>query len=85
VTPPPLHGTKTHPLTSHALDALDALRTRECPTQVFNPGVVNRLQREALVEIVDLPSPYRSHKGRKIPHLRITDAGLSRWEAETRK
>lgn len=71
----PLNGSKTHPLTEHSKRALRTLRHGPQPRQDFNAGVVNRLEREALVEHVDLPSPYPTHKGRKIPFLRITDAG----------
>ncbi len=73
----PLNGTKTHPLTEHALHALrglNALGPR--PKGTFNPGIVNRLLREELAEVVQLPSPYSIHKGKDIPHLRITAAGL---------
>jgi hypothetical protein len=33
------------------------------------------------VEIVSLPSPYASHKGKPVPHLKVTDAGRRRHEA----
>lgn len=74
----PLNGTKTHPLTDHALGVLRSLERSPSPTQTINAGVVNRLQREALAEIVDLPSPYASHKGKKIKFLQITEAGRAR-------
>lgn len=46
------------------------------PTQETNPGVVRALMTRGYVEVVDLPSPYRSHKRTKtVPHLRITEAG----------
>lgn len=48
------------------------------PTQAINPGIVNRLLRESLADIVQMPSPYPSHKGKFIPFLRATDAGMSR-------
>lgn len=73
----PLNGEKTHPLTAHALAELRDLTRGPEPRQSINPGVVNRLLREALVESVDLPSPYPTHKRRLIEHLRITDAGLA--------
>lgn len=65
---------KTHPLTEKAKDALRGLLTGPEPAQEYNPGVVNRLRREALVELVQLPSPYKTRKG-NIAHLRITEAG----------
>lgn len=71
----PLNGTKTHPLSVAALDSLRDIERKPVPPQEVNPGVVNRLSREDLVELVPLPSPYAKHKGANIPHLRITDAG----------
>lgn len=77
-TPPPLNGTKTHPLTHHALSELRLIVAHPVPSQDVNPGVVNRLLREALVECVQLPSPFKSHKGRLIEHLKATEAGRLR-------
>lgn len=74
----PLNGEKTHPLTLHSLDVLTMINTRPMPRQEVNPGVANRLEREALVETVDLPSPYKVHKGGMCAHLKITPAGRSR-------
>lgn len=70
----PLNGTRTHPLSEKAKDALRGLLAHPQPSQEYNPGVVNRLLREALVELVDLPSPYRTRKG-NVSHLQITEAG----------
>lgn len=74
----PLNGTKTHPLSKHAIDTLRNLSLAPLPRVGMNPGVVNRLLREALVEEVLLPSPYKLHKGRVITHLRVTDAGKAK-------
>lgn len=72
----PLNGTKTHPLSEHAFDALRwLLKYGPEPRQAFNAGVCNRLEREALVEVMLMPSPFPMHKGRKIEFLQITDAG----------
>jgi hypothetical protein len=71
----PLNDTKTHPLSDFALSELHTLANGPRPRIVFGLGVVNRLQREDLVEVVQLPSPYPTHKGKPIDHLRITDAG----------
>jgi hypothetical protein len=71
----PLNGTKTHPLSEHAIAELRNLATAPEPTTGVNPGVVNRLMRENFAEIVELPSPFKTHKGRPIPYLRITEAG----------
>lgn len=73
---PPLNGTRTHPLSAHAISALQSLH-KPRPTQQINAGVINRLLREALIEIEDRPSPYATGRGRMIPHARITAAGLA--------
>lgn len=71
----PLNGEKTHQLTEHAIAELRDLANKPCPRQAVNPGVANRLLRDDLVESVMLPSPFRSHSGKPLEHLRITDAG----------
>ncbi len=71
----PLNGTKTHPLTAHALAELCDIANSPCPRQAVNPGVANRLFREELVESVMLPSPFATHAGKLLEHLRITEAG----------
>jgi len=48
----PLNGTKTHPLSKHAVEAIHRIRhegTVLCTA--FNPGVVNRLLREENIEL----------------------------------
>jgi hypothetical protein len=75
MTPTPLNGSKTHPLSAHARSELARIAKTPVPSQDVNPGVVNRLRRESLVELVQLPSPFASHKGRKIEHLQVSDAG----------
>jgi hypothetical protein len=77
----PLNGEKTHPLTAHAINTLTDLNRDPWPRQALNPGVVDRLLREALVVSVDLISPYKSHRGKRIEHLRITDAGIAALKA----
>lgn len=75
----PLNGAKTHALSAHALAELRRLANYPVAAQEVNPGVVNRLMREDLVELVQMPSPYVTHhRERKINHLRITAAGRSR-------
>lgn len=71
----PLNGSKTHPLTEHALQLLLAISSKPMPRQAVNPGVANRLLREALVEERQLPSPFKAHKGGTCAFLCITDAG----------
>lgn len=75
MTMPPLNGTRTRALSAHALDKLRSIARSPVPRCEVNPGVVNRLLREALVETVNLPSPFKTHKGADAEHLRITDAG----------
>lgn len=79
---PPLNGTKTHPLTPHALSVLGWLSRGPQPCQEINAGVINRFVREDLVETVRLPSPYKTHKGALIDFLQITDAGRARLAEE---
>jgi hypothetical protein len=74
----PLNGTKTHELSEHALEELRNLARAPMPTMQINPGVVNRLQREELAEVVQLPSPFKAHKGGTCNHLQITDKGRER-------
>jgi hypothetical protein len=72
----PLNGTHTHPLSSHDRALLRDLDARgPMPTQSIKPGVVDRFHRGALTETVDRPSPFRSTRGKNIPHEQITDAG----------
>lgn len=71
----PLNGTKTHPLSEHALAELQDIASAPVPRVAVNPGVANRLLSEALVEAVQLPNPFKAHKGGNCEHLRITDAG----------
>ncbi len=70
----PMNGSVTHPLSAHALEVLRRLAVADIPRQEINPGVVNRLFRENLVELVMLPSPYKTVRG-DVRHLRITEAG----------
>src|ERR1044072_1501777 len=71
----PLNGTKTHPLSQHALSKLLSAARKPFPFQDLNPGVRDRLLREDLVEIVQLPSPFKAHRGATIAHVKIPDAG----------
>jgi hypothetical protein len=74
VTPP---VKKPKPLSVHALQALQMLATADAPkpTQEANPGVVSRLQRDKLIVISLLPSPYKARAVQNISHMTITDAG----------
>lgn len=82
----PLNGTKTHPLSAHAIAELRNIARSPEPCCGVNPGVKDRLTREDLVEIVQLLSPFKTHKGRNVAHLRITPAGTARLlELETER
>lgn len=74
MTKPPLNGTRTHQLSALARAELMRLLRGPRPRQEFNPGIVNRLLRGELVELVEMPSIYPTRKG-NIQFLRITDAG----------
>jgi len=74
----PLNGTKTHPLSAHAIAELKDIASKPVPRSAVNPGVANRLLRESLVAEVQLPSPFKTHKGAAIAHLQITAAGRDR-------
>lgn len=79
----PLNGTRTHPLSAHAIAELRNIALDPVPRCTVNPGVANRLERENLVDVVHLPSPFPTHHKRgihNIPHLRITDAGRAALE-----
>lgn len=78
----PLNGTRTHALSDHAQDCLALLCRYDLPRQNLNPGVINRLLRENLIEIVSLPSPFAGQKGKPIDHARITEAGRARPTGE---
>lgn len=76
MTKPPLNGTKTHPLTPAAYAVLHQLADAPIPKPEVNPGVANRLEREELAELVNLPSPYKTKPG-PYPHMQITPAGMT--------
>lgn len=77
----PLNGMKTHPLTPVAVAALRRLVCRWVPRQEINAGVVDRLERGGLIEEMDRPSPYRTHKtGRMVRHVTASAAGVAEIE-----
>ena len=75
----PLNGTNIHPLTEHAFSVLGSITTTPRPCNQVNPGVIRRLMDEGLAETVNLPSPYATHKGKPILHLKATEAGRERF------
>lgn len=72
-----LNGGQTRPLTPAAYAVLARLAMKPIPRSEVNPGIVDRLTRAPtpLVEVVDLPSPFKVHRGGTCPHLRIIEAG----------
>lgn len=62
-------------LSPHAAAELRDIASKPLPCQAVNPGVVAKLTREGLARIVQLPSPFATHKGRTIEHLEATDEG----------
>lgn len=71
----PLNGEKTHPLSDYAIIKLREIAVSPVPRSALNPGLVNILLMEGLVTTVVMVSPFKTHKGRAIDHLRITDVG----------
>src|SRR5271157_5793952 len=71
------HTEKDGPLTPTAIAALRSIVDGPIPRQAFNSGVARRLEREQLVEQVQLPSPYQTRKG-DVTHLRLTKAGRAK-------
>lgn len=72
-----LNGGRTRPLTSAARTVLARVAEEPVPRSDVNPGIRDRLTRKPtpLVEIVELPSPYKVDRGGTCPHLRILEAG----------
>lgn len=64
-----------NPLSAHALEELRYIAREPLPRCSVNPGVVNKLLTEKLVSSVQLPSPFKVHKGGNCEHLEITDLG----------
>ena len=76
----PLNGKETKKLTKIAIETLKRLKYRPLPCQELNPGLLNRLIRGNLIDIVKLPSPYKTHKGRVIDHCRLNNFGFELLE-----
>ncbi len=72
----PLNGTKTHPLSKHALDVLAILARTESgiPAYRVNPGVRNRFYREDLARVEGANR-----------RLIITDAGRAALQASANR
>jgi hypothetical protein len=71
----PLDGTRRTPLKPPSIEALRRIAQEPTPRTEFNPGVSNLLTTWRYVESVEMPSPYITHKGKKIEFLQISEAG----------
>lgn len=66
---------KPRPLSEHAVEELRQIALDPVPCCTVNPGVIGKLTSEGYVTTTWLPSIFKTHKGRKIPFLIITQAG----------
>lgn len=53
----------SQPLSAIAYETLSRLSSGPIPTQEVNPGLIDKLYREGLIALVQVASPYKSHKG----------------------
>ena len=60
------------PISDHAESML---RNLPLPAQEINPGVRGVLLMHSYAEIVQLPSPYKKHKGQNIDHYDVSAKG----------
>lgn len=60
------------PISDHAESVL---RDLPLSSQAINPGVRGVLLMHGYATIVQLPSPYKKHKGASIDHYDVTDKG----------
>ena len=67
-----LNGGNTRPMSATAREMLAKIKVAPIPAQEINPGVVDRLLREGCVELVNLPSPYKTVR-RPVSHLRYVE------------
>jgi len=67
----------TNVLKKHSLRILQDLVKRPLPTSQINAGVVFKLRNEGLAELVSLPSPFPTHRGRNVSHLKVTAKGIA--------
>jgi hypothetical protein len=74
----PNNGEKTHPLTAIALGVLCESARGPVLKRGVNPGIVDRLTREDLVELIELPSPWAAKGKKEAWHLRILEPGRAR-------
>lgn len=75
-----------HPLSEHAYSVLKSLvRNGPRPSQEINPGVMDKFRREGLAVEVQLPSPYKTHKGGTCAHAKATDWAMLQINERTQK
>ena len=66
---------KLNTMSQHAAAELCDINDSPCPRVAVNPGVASMLLRRGYVTCIQLPSPYKTHNGKHIEHLQITDKG----------
>lgn len=74
-------GKNTHTLSAHAIQELKNINEHPLPRSTVNPGVVDRLMRENLIEVAQFSSPFKVHKSANIDFLYITTEGKARLVA----
>lgn len=73
----PLNGSKTHPLCEHALGILKSLLNGPIPNYKINPGVINRLLREDLIEIVWIEKASYNNKYKEKQKVRVANSQIT--------
>lgn len=63
------------PISAKAADDLADMARRPIAAQEINAGVSHKLLRQGYIEIEHHPSPYKTHKGKMIPHYVATEKG----------
>lgn len=63
------------PLSAHGYAQLEKLLREPMPSHEFNPGALERLQKEGLIRDIERPSPYAVDKGKPRRFVEITEQG----------
>lgn len=66
------------PLTDAEKAMLERIVAAPVPVLEVNMHIRDRLWHERLVDYVDLKSPFKSHAGREIPHLKAMPAARAK-------
>jgi hypothetical protein len=66
----------TKPLSAHAIGELRDICSAPVPTLAVNSGVCAKLIAHGVAKVELRPSPFPTHKGRRIEHLVATPAGI---------